>query len=186
MSWSQPSSRMLPPSARSARAPNRGRRRSPRAARRIRWPAWRPQTTNRATCALTSDPGRCAGARPARRCRAASGRSARRTAAASRAARAPGRRQVAAPDLVVVLRAAGVHHQRAVAGQRILERQVNLVGAAGNRADRAHRGVHHHHLARRDAKAAESFCQLVSRMHRLRLFAPFLRHPKSAASKSRR
>jgi hypothetical protein len=60
--------------------------------------------------------------------------------------------EVAAPHLVVVPRAAGVHHQRAVGRQCILERQMDLIGTACDLPHRTDRGVHHQRRAAGDAQ----------------------------------
>ncbi len=72
------------------------------------------------------------------------------------------RAEVAAADVVVARRAAGVHHQRAGVGQRVLEGEVNLVRPAGDRADGADRGMQHHGVARLDAELDEVARQLAS------------------------
>ena len=58
----------------------------------------------------------------------------------------------AASDVVVVVRAARIHHHRAAIGERVLDREVNLIRAAGDLADRPHRGVDHDGVARRDTE----------------------------------
>ena len=57
--------------------------------------------------------------------------------------------EVTAADLVDVLRAAGVHHERAVVTQRVPDREVNRIRSAGNLAYGAHGSVDHHDVASR-------------------------------------
>ena len=72
---------------------------------------------------------------------------------------------MAAPDLVVKLRAADVHHQRPALGDDILQREVDLIGPAGHVANRTHRRMNHQRVARRDAERAEVASEFVSRVH---------------------
>ena len=51
--------------------------------------------------------------------------------------------QVPAPHLIVVGRAARIHDEGAGRRQRVLERQVDLVGTSRNLADRADRRMDH-------------------------------------------
>ena len=78
-----------------------------------------------------------------------------------------GRRiQMPAPDLVVVGRTARVHHQRAGRRQRVSQREMNLVGPAGDFPHCAHRGVQHHRVAGGDSKGTERVGELTAGKHR--------------------
>ena len=72
-----------------------------------------------------------------------------------------------APDIVVAIGAAGIHHQRATLGQRILDREMNLIRTTGDRPDRPHRRMDHHGVARRDTQGRESIGQFPTRIHEL-------------------
>ena len=61
-------------------------------------------------------------------------------------------RQIPASDFVVELGAAGVHHQRAAIGERVLEGQMNLVGPAGDRSHGADGRVQHDRVAGGDPR----------------------------------
>ena len=75
--------------------------------------------------------------------------------------------EIPAPDFVCVLRAAGVHDQRSLRCQRILEREMNLVWAARDLSDGSYRRMEHHGVAGSDAEVSKPVCQLPSRMHGL-------------------
>ncbi|MEO5816277.1 MAG: hypothetical protein ABIT20_13460 [Gemmatimonadaceae bacterium] len=50
-------------------------------------------------------------------------------------------RQISSAHFVDVLRAAGIHEERAVGGEDVLDREVDLIGPAGDLADpRLHEG----------------------------------------------
>ena len=72
-------------------------------------------------------------------------------------------RQIAASNFVDV--AAGNPRTSSsvpFAGQRVLEREMDLIRAAGYVADRAYRRVHHHDIAGGDAKRPKAGSQLLS------------------------
>src|SRR5437764_14259433 len=79
------------------------------------------------------------------------------------------RGEVAAPDLVVIAGTTGVHHHRAGGRERVLEREMDLVGAACNLADRAHGSVQHDGVAGSDAQATKPIREIQPRMHWLRI-----------------
>jgi len=76
------------------------------------------------------------------------------------------RAEVAAPGFVVVGGTAGVHHQRPVGGNGVLECEMDLVGPASDLPDRANGGMHHERVARSDAQFAKSAGERLSGMHR--------------------
>ena len=125
-----------------------------------------PQAAKRATWSFTSVPGQV--------------RNSSTSAPLSRAERAVRRvegrqqraevvllvgRQHAAADVVVPVRTARVHHQRAVFGERVLQREVDLVGPAHDAADRAHRRVQEDHVARPHSERPEAVRQVRAGAH---------------------
>jgi len=74
-----------------------------------------------------------------------------------------------APDLVIKIGAACVHHQRAFWCQRLFEGEVNLVRPARNCANGAYRRVHHNRVTRRDTQFVKILGQLISGEHLLRI-----------------
>src|SRR3989454_11801297 len=81
------------------------------------------------------------------------------------------RPEVSAPDLVVVVGTAGVHHQRPVSSHSILEREVDLGGPTSNVARCTYGGMHHERVAGSNPQSAESVRQFLSRMHQVRILA---------------
>ena len=73
--------------------------------------------------------------------------------------------QVAAPDFVVELRTARVHHQRAATGQRLFQRQMDLIGTTDDPSDGADGGVQHHHIAGLHTQPAEVGAQRITEKH---------------------
>src|SRR5688572_21932118 len=76
--------------------------------------------------------------------------------------------EISASDLVDVLRTARVHDQCAILGDDVLDREMNLVGTAGDLPDGADRRVHHHDVAGGQAERAEMGGELSSRVHETR------------------
>src|ERR1700677_4551709 len=73
--------------------------------------------------------------------------------------------QVPTAHLVVVTRAACIHHQSAFWSERRFEGQVNGVRATGNFSNRSHRSVQHDSIASPDAQVAKVIRQFLYRMH---------------------
>jgi len=74
-------------------------------------------------------------------------------------------RQIAPSDFVDVARAAGVHQQRPLVRENVLEGQMDFIWSAGHFADSPDGRVCHHDIGRADAKRAKPGDELLSAMH---------------------
>ena len=79
------------------------------------------------------------------------------------------RREHSASDVVVVVRTADIHHQRARGAERVAQREMDLIGAAGNFSNAPHRRVEHHDIPRSYVKRTKISSKLLSRPHRFAL-----------------
>ena len=84
------------------------------------------------------------------------------------------RRQIPTSDFVHIARTAGVHHDRALAGERVFDGQMDLVGTTGDLADGPDGRVHHDDVAGSDAERAKISSESLPGMHGRRYFNPNL------------
>jgi len=75
------------------------------------------------------------------------------------------RREHSPTNVVVVVRTADIHHQRARRAEHVAQRKMDLIGAAGHLSSASHRRMEHHDIARDYAKRTKVSSKLLSRPH---------------------
>src|SRR5262245_7951434 len=74
-------------------------------------------------------------------------------------------REYSPSNVVVVVGTADIHHQRARSAERVAQRKMNLIGAAGSFSNASHRRVEHHDIARDYTERTKVSSKLPSRPH---------------------